>query len=85
MKTNETTNTQENRELFAFSKSNYLFMLIGFLLIILGFILMSGGKTDNPEVFSEAIFSFRRIVLAPIIILIGFVIEIYAILKKSKS
>ena len=53
--------------------------------IFIGFILMIGGGSDNPDVFNDAIFSFRRITLAPILVLIGFGIEIYAIMKKPKD
>lgn len=70
---------------FAFGKENYILMLIGVGCILLGFILMSGGGSKDPNVFNPDIFSFRRITLAPIVVLIGFVIEIYAILKKTKE
>jgi hypothetical protein len=59
-------------------------MIIGILFIILGFIIMSGGGSEDPNIFSDEIYSFRRIRLAPALILIGFVIQIYAILKSSK-
>ena len=70
---------------FAFGKENYKWMLIGIAIIFLGFILMAGGGSDDPKVFNPDIFSFRRITLAPIIVMIGFIVEIYAILKKSKD
>lgn len=70
---------------FAFGKENYMWMLIGIACVFLGFILMSGGGSKDPNVFNPDIFSFRRITLAPIIVLIGFLIEIYAILKKTKE
>ena len=70
-------------------KKNYTFMFIGVAFIALGFILMSGGGSDDPNVFNEDIYSFRRIRLAPIVVLIGFGIEVYAILldpdKKKKK
>lgn len=69
---------------FAFGKRNYKFMIIGILFIALGFILMSGGGSDDPNVFNEEIYSFRRIRIAPLIVIIGFSIEIYAILTKSE-
>lgn len=69
---------------FALGKDNYKLMAIGFAIIIIGFVLMAGGGSDDPNVFSEDIFSFRRITLAPIVLLIGFVFEIYAIMKKPK-
>lgn len=70
---------------FALGKENYKLMAIGFAIIVVGFILMAGGGSDDPNVFSPDIFSFRRITLAPIILLIGFAFEIYAIMKKPKS
>ncbi len=69
----------------ALSKENYILLAIGFGIILLGFILMLGGGSDDPNVFSEELFSFRRITLAPIVILLGFVFEIYAIMKKPKK
>jgi hypothetical protein len=66
-----------------FGKRNYKFMLIGILFIAVGFILMSGGSSDDPNVFNEEIYSFRRIRLAPMLVIIGFIIEVYAILTKS--
>lgn len=65
---------------FIFKQKNYMFMLIGLGVIALGFLLMSGGGSDNPEFFSTDIFSFRRISIAPALVLIGFAIEVYAIL-----
>ena len=68
-----------------FGKRNYRFLLIALSLIILGFILMTGGGSDDPNVFNPEIFSFRRIRLAPTFVLLGFVIGIYSILTKSKK
>ena len=68
----------------AFTKQNYLLLGIGFLIIVIGFILMAGGKSDDPNVFNPGIFSFRRITLAPLIVLFGFAFEIYAIMKKTE-
>ena len=70
---------------FALGKENYKLMAIGFAVIIIGFILMAGGGSDDPKVFNPDIFSFRRITLAPVILLIGFLFEIYAIMKKPKE
>lgn len=61
---------------------NYIMLLAGFAVIVLGFVLMSGGGSDNPEEFSYAMFSWRRITLAPILVIGGFAFEIYAILKR---
>ena len=69
---------------FAFGKRNYKFMIIGILFIALGFILMSGGGSGDPNIFNEEIYSFRRIRIAPLIVIIGFAIEIYAILTKPE-
>ena len=69
-----------------FDKENFKWMLIGLAVIVLGFLLMAGGKSANPNVFDEKeIYSFRRITLAPFLIIAGFVIEIFAIMKKRKS
>ncbi|MEY8869370.1 MULTISPECIES: DUF3098 domain-containing protein [Flavobacteriaceae] len=70
---------------FVFGKKNYKFMLIGLAFIAIGFILMSGGGSDDPNVFDPSIFSFRRIRLAPTLILIGFAIEVYAILLNPNK
>lgn len=70
---------------FLFGKKNYTFMLIGIAFIALGFILMVGGGSDNPEVFNEAIYNWRRIRLAPTLVIIGLAIEIYAILVDPKK
>ncbi len=70
---------------FALAKENYILLAIGFAIIILGFVLMIGGRSDDPTVFNEDIFSFRRITLAPIVVLFGFFFEIYAIMKKPKN
>ncbi len=73
------TDQQSNQE-FIFQKKNYMFMFIGIAFIALGFILMSGGGTDDPNVFNEEIYNFQRIRLAPTLVLIGLGIEVYAIL-----
>ncbi|APU67858.1 MAG: DUF3098 domain-containing protein [Christiangramia sp.] len=65
---------------FVFGKKNYNFMLIGLGVIALGFILMAGGGSEDPNEFSDAIYNFQRIRLAPALVLIGFGIEAYAIL-----
>ena len=78
-------NKNENSQEFLFDKVNYKILLIGIAVIALGFILMSGGGSDDPNVFNEDVFSFRRIRLAPTTVLIGFGITIYAILKNPKK
>lgn len=73
-----------------FNKSNYMFMIAGVVIILVGFLLMSGGGYElnenfvQPE-FDKSIYSFRRITLAPIVIFIGFLVEIYAIMKKPSA
>ncbi|HIP49638.1 MAG TPA: DUF3098 domain-containing protein [Lutibacter sp.] len=76
--------TNKNQGVFLFSKRNYLIMAIGLVFIAIGFILMAGGGSDDPKVFNEEIYNFRRIRLAPTLVLIGFAIEVYAILYKEK-
>jgi hypothetical protein len=75
---------QEQKQEFLFDNINYKILLIGIAVITLGFILMSGGASKDPNVFNEEIFNFRRIRLAPTTVLIGFGITVYSIFKKSK-
>ncbi|MNK50048.1 hypothetical protein D3C87_689180 [compost metagenome] len=75
---------QVQKQEFLFDSINYKVLLIGIAVIALGFILMSGGGSTDPNVFNEDIFNFRRIRLAPTTVLIGFGITIYSIFKKSK-
>jgi hypothetical protein len=75
--------SQQKTNHFLFDKNSYIIMLVGLAVLVLGFILMAGGKSEDPNVFNaEEIYSFRRITLAPIMVLLGFVIEIYAIMRK---
>lgn len=67
------------------TRYNYKLMLIGIAVILLGFVLMAGGGSDDPNVFNEAMFNFRRITLAPILVLGGFAFEIYAIMAKPRK
>ncbi len=75
----------QNQDKFLFEKENYKIMLIGLALIAIGFILMAGGGSEDPNKFNEALYSFRRIRLAPTLILTGIAVEIYAILKNPKK
>ena len=70
---------------FALPKKNVLYILAGFVVMLLGYALMAGGGSDDPNVFNEELFSFRRIVLAPIVIIIGMVVEIWAIMHIGKA
>lgn len=68
-----------------FGKRNYIIMIAGLLFMIVGYILMSGGGSDDPNVFNPEIFNFQRIRLAPLLIILGFVIQIFAIFLPTKS
>jgi len=74
---------KNSKKTFVFQRKNYIFMIIGLLFIALGFILMSGGASDDPNVFNPEIYNFRRIRLAPTLVLIGFAIQVFAILTSS--
>ena len=77
---------QSNPVGFALGKENLKLMLIGLAIIVLGFALMTGGKSSDPNVFNkDVIFSFRRITVAPLVVMFGFLFEIYAIMKNPKS
>ena len=89
-KNDKTVSTEKNdssvaQSKFAFEKENYRLLLIGLAVIVLGFILMVGGGSNDPNKFNYAIFDFQRLTLAPILILGGYVIEIFAIMKKPKQ
>jgi hypothetical protein len=82
-KTTKNTTIRGNQQ-FLFDKTNYRWMIIGIAFVLLGLLLIAGGKSPDPNKFDyEAIYSFRRITLAPLLIMIGFGIEVYAIMKKS--
>jgi hypothetical protein len=77
------TQKETKKSLDIFGKSNYIWMLVGALLITAGMLLMTGGKSSDPNVFNASeVYSFRRITLAPIVMIIGFLVEIYALFKK---
>jgi uncharacterized membrane protein len=76
---------KEKKEGFAFGKENYTYLIVGVLVIVLGFILMSGGGSDDPSKFNPEIFSTRRITVAPILILAGYLIVLLGIMKKPKA
>ena len=70
---------------FVFKKKNYILLISGLVLILSGIFLMMGGESEDPNVFSEEIFNFQRLTLAPILIVGGFVLEIFAIMLKSDN
>jgi len=74
-----------NKKTFVFGKKNYITMIIGLAFITLGFILMSGGGSEDPNIFNPEIYNFRRIKLAPTLVLIGFGIQVYAILLNPNK
>jgi len=79
-------NKKENQSTFLFNKQNYILMIVGVLFIITGFLLMAGGGSEDPHVFDEGeVYSFRRITLAPIVVIIGFIIEVVAIMRKPRD
>ncbi|HEX3008620.1 MAG TPA: DUF3098 domain-containing protein [Bacteroidales bacterium] len=80
-------NKKDEKDLaeFAIAKDSYKFLAIGFGIIVLGFILMIGGKSEDPNVFNYDMFNFQRITLAPIVVMIGFIFEVWAIMRKPKD
>ena len=70
---------------FLFQRGNYVLMLAGIALIVLGFVLMSGGGSEDPNVYNPELFSARRIVVAPFLIVVGFAVEVWAIMRKPKA
>lgn len=76
----------EKKNNILFGKENFLWMAAGAVVIMFGILLMAGGKSSDPNIFAEQeVYSTRRITIAPILIIIGFIIEVYAIMKKSKT
>ena len=74
------------KQSFAFGKENYRILIIGVVIVVIGYMLMIGGGSDDPNQFhADEIFSFRRIILSPIVILTGFVVVLFGIMKKSKD
>ena len=76
---------ESQKKEFLFGKRNYKFLLFSMAVIVTGFVIMSGGGSEDPNVFNPEIFNFRRIRLAPSIVLLGFGIAIYAILSSPKK
>lgn len=71
-----------SKDAFIFGKKNYVLLITGLAFVAIGYLLMMGGGSDDPNVFNEDVFSAQRIVVAPLFVLAGFVIEIYAIMSK---
>ncbi|NOY50158.1 MAG: DUF3098 domain-containing protein [Chlorobi bacterium] len=74
----------ENDKGFVFNRGNYKLLLIGLALLVVGFVLMAGGGSDDPNVFNYSLFNFQRLTLAPLLIIAGFVVEFFAIMKRPK-
>ncbi len=82
----DSSSTSANgRNAFPFERKNYLFFLIGLALLAVGYMLMSGGGVEDPNEFSDAIFSTRRITIAPLTVLLGYGVIFYSILKRFPS
>jgi len=75
---------KETKSQFAFTKNNYIILACGVLLIIIGLFLMQGGQSESSTTFNEEIFNFQRITLAPILIVSGFIVNVFAILYSKK-
>ena len=82
---NNTPEVVEEEKKLPFTKMNYILVLVGVALIALGMILMIGGGSSDPDVFNPKMFNFQRLTLSPILILLGFVVEIVAIFWKKKK
>ncbi len=78
-------NNENEPSVMPFGKINYILVLVGIAVIALGFILMVGGGSKDPDVFNDKMFDFQRLTLAPILVLLGFVIEIVAIMKRPSK
>jgi len=85
MTANSSPKKNEEGPRFAFNKQNYMLVIIGLVVLGVGLLLLIGGGSNNPKVFNNAIFNFQRLTLAPILILSGYIIEIFAIMRLPKS
>ena len=85
IKKKETVENADEQKVMPFGKKNYIIVLIGIALLVLGFILMLGGGSNDPDVFNEKMFDFQHITLSTILILAGFVVEIVAIFWRDKK
>ena len=82
---NPTKTTKDSNKKMIFEKTNYILFFVGLVVIILGYLLMVGGGSNDPDVFNPAMFNFRRLTLATIVLIIGIVIEFFAIFYKPKK
>ena len=85
IKKKENLETTDEQKVMPFGRQNYIIVLIGIALLVLGFILMLGGGSNDPDVFNEKMFDFHHITLSTILILAGFVVEIIAIFWRGKK
>ena len=85
MKKENQTSSERNDSRMPLTRRNYILLAIGFAVIVLGFVLMAGGGSGSPDEFNYAMFSWRRITLAPILVIGGFVVEIFAIMKRFRN
>lgn len=85
MQTKKEQEQKKRRDMFPLVPGTNKFILIGFAIVVLGFVLMMGGGAESPDTFNYDIFSFRRITLAPIVVLIGFGMVAWAIIRKPKK
>lgn len=85
MKKNTVTEKENTSFTFTFERTNYILLAVGIVLLLLGYILLSGGGSDDPNVFNPAMFNSRRLVVAPLLIVAGLIVEIVAIMYKGKN
>ena len=85
MTTSKPQKNSEEGPRFAFNKQNYILLIIGLVVLGIGLILLIGGGSDDPNVFNESLFDFQRLTLAPLLILAGYIIQIFAIMKRPKN
>lgn len=75
----------DEEKIFAFGKINYILLIAGIVVLALGYIMLAGGGSNDPDVFNPAMFDTRRLYVAPILIIVGFIVEIVAIMLKPKT
>ena len=85
MAKNDKKINDKDKKPMPFGRDNYKWVLIGLAFLVVGFLLMIGGGSTDPDVFNEKMFNFQRLTLAPILVLAGFVVEIVAIFWKKKQ